>query len=101
MHWYTFSFKKATIFLFFFCLGFTALLNDLALEILKQHYITKRIRKFLIGNSRFLIQNLLTFLHRNERKLPFRGQNHENFRTNNILGRPDDLETVLSDLDKF
>ena len=59
MHWYTFSFKKTTIFLFFFCLGFAALLNDSASQILKQHYITKTIREFLIGNSRFLIQNML------------------------------------------
>ena len=59
MHWCTFSFKKTTIFLFFFCLGFAALLNDSALQILKQHYITKTIREFLIGNSRFLIQNML------------------------------------------
>ena len=37
-----------------FVLSFSTLLNDSALGLLKQHYITKRIRELLIGNSRFL-----------------------------------------------
>ena len=37
-------------------------LNGPALGVLKHHYITKRIRELLIGNSRFLIYNLLVTL---------------------------------------
>ena len=37
-------------------------LNDPALGVLKHHYITKKIRELLIGNSRFILYNLLTQL---------------------------------------
>ena len=37
-------------------------LNGSALGVLKHYYITKRIRDFLIGNSRFLIHNSLNRL---------------------------------------
>ena len=51
-----------TIFIFSFCLGLVAQINGTALEVLNNIYITKRIRQLLIGNSRFLIYNLLNQL---------------------------------------
>ena len=55
----TFKIERITIFFFSFCIGLATKLNDPALGVLKHHYITKRIREFLIGNSRLLIYNLL------------------------------------------
>ena len=55
--------EKITIFIFSFCIGLVTQLNDPALGVLlKHHYITKGIRELLIGNSRFLIYNLLNQL---------------------------------------
>ena len=54
--------RRTTIFIFSFCIGFVAELNDSALGVLKHHYITKRIRELLIGNSRLLIYNSLNQL---------------------------------------
>ena len=51
-----------TIFILSFCIGLLTQLNGPALGILKNQYITKRIRERLIGNSRFLIYNLLNQL---------------------------------------
>ena len=71
----TFKIERITIFIFPFCIGLATQLNDPALGVLKHHYITKRIRELLIGNSRFLIYNLLSqlyFIIRYKRKLPFR-----------------------------
>ena len=51
--------RRTTIFIFSFCLGLVTQLNGSALGVLKHHYITKRIRELLIGNSRFLIYNSL------------------------------------------
>ena len=48
--------------IFSFCIGLVTQLNGPALGVLKHHYIIKRIREFLIGNSRFLINNLLNQL---------------------------------------
>ena len=56
----TFKIERITIFIFLFCIGLVTQLNGPAL--LKHHYITKRICEFLIGNSRFLIYNLLNQL---------------------------------------
>ena len=47
--------RRTTIFIFSFCVGLVTQLNGSALGVLKHHYIAKRIRKLLIGNSRFLI----------------------------------------------
>ena len=55
----TFKIDRITIFIFSFCRGLVTQLNDSALGVLKHHYITERIRELLIGNSRFLIYNLL------------------------------------------
>ena len=49
--------RRTTIFIFSFCIGLVTQLNGSALGVLKHHYITKRIRELLIGNSRFLIYN--------------------------------------------
>ena len=54
--------KGTAIFMFSFCIGLVTQLNGSALEVLKHHYITKRIRELLIGNSRFLIYNSLNQL---------------------------------------
>ena len=45
-----------------FDVGFVTQLNGSALGVLKHHYITKRIREILIGNSRLLLYNLLNKL---------------------------------------
>ena len=58
----TFKIEGITIFIFSFCIGLVTQLNGSALGVLKHHYITKRIRELLIGNSRFLIYNLLNQL---------------------------------------
>ena len=58
----TFEIERITIFMFSLCIGLVTQLNDSALGVLKHHYITKRIRELLIGNSRFLIYNLLNQL---------------------------------------
>ena len=58
----TFKIEMITIFIFSFCVGLVTQLNGAALGVLKHHYITKRIREVLIGNSRFLIYNLLNQL---------------------------------------
>ena len=58
----TFNIERITIFIFSFCIGLVTQLNGPALGVLKHHYITKRIRELLIGNSRFLIHNLLNQL---------------------------------------
>ena len=50
------------VFIFSFCTGLVTQLNDSALRVLKHHYITKRIRELLIGNSRFLIHRSLNQL---------------------------------------
>ena len=54
--------RRTTIFIISFCIGLVTQLNDSALGVLKHHYITKRIRELLIGNSRFLIYNSLNQL---------------------------------------
>ena len=54
--------RRTTIFIFSFCIGLVTQLNSSALGVLKHHYITKRIRELLIGNSRFLIYNSLNQL---------------------------------------
>ena len=41
---------RTTIFIFSFCIGLVTQLNGSSLEVLKRHYITKRIRELLIGN---------------------------------------------------
>ena len=58
----TFKIERITIFILSFCIGLVTQLNGPALGVLKHHYITKRIRELLIGNSRFLIYNLLNQL---------------------------------------
>ena len=64
--------RMITIFIFFFCIGLVTQLNGPALGVLKHHYITKRIRELLFGNSRFLIYNLSNyFTIQFKRKLPF------------------------------
>ena len=66
--------RRTTIFIFSLCTGLVTKLNGSALGVLKHHYITKRIREFLIGNSRFLIYNSLNQLlyTQHKRKLPYR-----------------------------
>ena len=54
--------RRTTIFVFSFCIGLVIQLNVSALWVLKHHYITKRIRELLSGNSRFLIYNSLNQL---------------------------------------
>ena len=54
--------RRTTIFIFSFRIGFVTQFNGSALGVLKHHYITKRIRELLIGNSRFLIYNSLNQL---------------------------------------
>ena len=54
----TFNIKRTTIFIFSICIELVTKLNCPALGVLKHHYITKRIRDLLIGNSTFLIYNL-------------------------------------------
>ena len=54
-----FKIERITIFIFSFCIGILKQVNRPALGVLKHHCITKRIRELLIGNSRFLIYNLL------------------------------------------
>ena len=54
--------RRSTIFIFSFCIGVVTQLNGSALGVFKRHYITKRIRELLIGNSRFLIYNSLNQL---------------------------------------
>ena len=46
--------RRTNIFIFSFCIGFVTQLNGSALGVLKHHYITKRIRELLIGNSTLL-----------------------------------------------
>ena len=58
----TFKIERTTIFILSFCIGLVTQLNDPDLGVLKHHHITKRIRELLIGNSRFLIYNLLNQL---------------------------------------
>ena len=58
----TFKIERITIFIFFFCIGLGMQLNSPALGVLNHHYIAKRIREFLIDNSRSLIYNLLNQL---------------------------------------
>ena len=58
----TFNIHRTTIFIFSFCIGLVTQLNGSAWGVLKHHYITKRIRELLIGNSRFLIHNSLNQL---------------------------------------
>ena len=58
----TFKIERIAIFIFSFCIRLVTQLNGPALGVLKHHYITKRIRELLIGNSRFLIYNLLVTL---------------------------------------
>ena len=48
--------RRTTIFIFSFCIGLVTQLNGPALGVLKHHYITKRVRELLIGNSRFLFE---------------------------------------------
>ena len=55
----TFKVERITIFIFSVCIGLVTQRNGPALGVVKHHYITKRIRELLIGNSRFLISNLL------------------------------------------
>ena len=57
----TFKIEMITIFIFSFCIGLVTQLNGPALGVLKHHYITKRIRELLIGNSRFLIPITLLY----------------------------------------
>ena len=66
--------KGQTMFVSSFCIGVATQLNGAALGVLKHHYISKRIRELLIGNSRFLIHKSLNqLLHGYKSKLPFRG----------------------------
>ena len=58
----TFKIERITIFIFLFCMGLVTQLNGPALGVLKHHYIAKRIRELLIGNSKFLIHNSLNQL---------------------------------------
>ena len=50
------------MFIFSFCIELVKQLNGPTLGVLKHHYINKRICELLIGNSRFLIYNLLNQL---------------------------------------
>ena len=54
--------RRQTTFIFSFCIRLVTKLNDSAFGVLKHHYITKRTRELLIGNSRFLIYNSLSQL---------------------------------------
>ena len=54
--------RRATVFIFSFCIGVVTQLNGSVLGVLKRYYITKIIRELLIGNSRFLIYNSLNQL---------------------------------------
>ena len=65
--------RRTTIFIFSFCRGLVTQLNGSALRVLKHHYITKRIRELLIGNSRLLSYNSLNFTIQYKRKLPYHG----------------------------
>ena len=58
----TFKIETIAIFIFSFCIGLVIQLNGPVLGVLKDHYITKRIRELLVGNSRFLIYSLLNQL---------------------------------------
>ena len=58
----TFEIERITIFISSFCIGLVTQLNGPTLGVLKHHYITKRIRELFIGNSRFLVYNLLNQL---------------------------------------
>ena len=58
----TFNIERTTIFKSSFCIGLVTQLNVSALGVIKHHYITKRIRELLIGNSRFFILNSLSQL---------------------------------------
>ena len=58
----TFKSERITISISSLCIEIVTHLNDPALGVLKHHYITKRVRGLLIGNSRFLIYNLLNQL---------------------------------------
>ena len=56
-------------------IGFVTQFNGSALRVLKHHYIIKRIRERLIGNSRFLIHdslNRLLYYTDIKEKMPFR-----------------------------
>ena len=55
----TFNIERITISILSFCIGLVTQVNGPALGVLKQHYITNRIRKLLIGNLRVLIYNWL------------------------------------------
>ena len=55
----TFNIERITISILSFCIGLVTQVNGPALGVLKQHYMTNRIRKLLIGNLRFLIYNWL------------------------------------------
>ena len=57
-----FKIERRTIFVFSFCIGLVTQLNDPALGVLKDHYITKGTHELLINNSRFLIYDLLNQL---------------------------------------
>ena len=57
-----FKIERITIFVFSFFIGLVTQLTNPALGVLKHHYIIKRIRELLIGDSRFLIYNLLNQL---------------------------------------
>ena len=54
--------RRTTIFIFSLCVVLVTQLNGSALGVLKHHYINKRMRELLIGNSRFLIYNSLNKL---------------------------------------
>ena len=51
----TLNSERSTIFIFSVYVGLVIQINDSDLGVLKHHYITKKIRELLIGNSRFLI----------------------------------------------
>ena len=51
--------ERTTIFIFSFCAELVIQLNGLTLGVLEHHYITKRIRELLIGNSSLLVHNSL------------------------------------------
>ena len=63
----TFDFERTNIFIFSYSIWLVTQLNDLASEILKYHYNTRRIFEFMIGNLRFLTQSFLSqlFLYKN------------------------------------
>ena len=54
--------RRTTIFIFSLCIALVTQLNGSDLGLLKHHYFTKRLCELLIGNSRFLIYNLLNQL---------------------------------------